>query len=628
MNAIAFRSLVAVLLVVPLALADETKLDIRSGVPADAYLAVYAEHNPERDYQHEYAKQIWQTIEDEKLPERIVKLVMDQLRGEERETASSISDELQTISETTDWSQLAKSPELAYGQVMDVPQTHHVVIVRLPSADAAARCETALKQLGEMIERRSEGAVDAALDDSGEVRLYTLSVPKVKEFPFQPTFTRIDDVLILSTSAKVLGQSVDSLLHGGVTKFDDPRLQSALEKLPEPEDALVFYDGRHQFRTMRGIGLFVRDKAGKDANAVRFAGLFERTVDERAILDYEATVEYTDGNRNLKTAIGQLVPDADDKLLYRVCAQGQPFEDWQHWVPSDAQAFSLVTGANLHALYEWIVNFLSQEIPEAKPALEKFEQAQDEWGVHLDRDILQAFNGECVSLKLPATSPGTVGGQDTVFALRCHKPDRIRELLHDLVERLAKNPYVAAQQLKLVPAKDLEGFDELSLTTLTMFGVRPVIGFHEGWMMVGSNASAVRKVLRTLSGEEPSIDTSEQFKRFGLEIEGPVYAISYKDLAAGTRQFAQFVRQAGITAPMIVGMAGAKTDPEKMKPLQEAFALLPSVANVIDKFDYLEARVSIVQAGENPGSYVKRTVTMVRPPEQKSTVDDSAQNAQ
>jgi hypothetical protein len=421
-----------------------------------------------------------------------------------------------------------------------------------------------------------------------------------------------------------LRASVETLLGSGTSKFDDPRLVAALKKLPEPEDALVFYDGRQQFARLKGIGQFLREKAPNDEKAARVAGVMERVFDEFAIMDYTVTVEYTENHRNLKTERGQLVPDAESKLLYRVCAQGQPFADWERWVPADAQAYSLFTGVNLHALYEGVVEFVRKEVPEAQPALEKFEQMQQAWGVHVDRDILQAFSGECVSLTLPAATPGAPGGTDRVVALRCQKPERIRELLHQAVDRLSEIPYVQSQQLKLEPSQALEGFDELSSNMLAMFGKKPVIGFHEGWMIIGSNAAATTKLLQTLAGDGPAIDKSEAFKRFGLDIEGPVYAVSYTDLAASTRQAAQFIRQAGGFAPMIVAMAGAQADPKKLKPLQDALALLPSIANVVEKFDYLEARLSVTQKGDAPGSYIKRSATLVRPLEVKTEKTESA----
>src|SRR4029079_10679541 len=104
-------------------------------------------------------------------------------------------------------------------------------------------------------------------------------------------------------------------------------------------------------------------------------------------------------------------------------------------------------------------------------------------------------------------------------------------------------------QLKLEPSKELAEIDVLSSGMLMAFGVRPVIGFHDDWMIVATNASAVQKVLKTLSGDAPSIATTERFKKFDIEVKGPVSAISYSDIGAATKQAAAFIRQAGFMAP-------------------------------------------------------------------------------
>jgi len=345
-----------------------------------------------------------------------------------------------------------------------------------------------------------------------------------------------------------------------------------------------------------------------------------------SVLDYEVTVQYTDGFRNCATTLGMLEPDADKKILGKMILGGESFADWQRWIPADAVSYSLTTGVNLHPAYEGVIEILRQEVPESHEDLDKFEQAQNDIGVHLDRDILQAFSGESVSVTLPAASSGA-GGAESVYALRCHKPERIRELLHRLVEGLQQFEPVKAQQLSLTECEDLEGFDELSAMTLMMTGARPVIGFHEGWMIIGSSPSAVERVLDTYEGKEPSIAKAPSFERFDLEIEGPVSTVSYRHLAEGTRQSAAMLRQIGLMAPMILGMAGAQAEPEDLKPVQDALALLPSIAKVVGKFDFLEAMLSVTQQGEQPNSYQRRTVTLVRPPANVEPDEESADAA-
>ena len=65
---------------------------------------------------------------------------------------------------------------------------------------------------------------------------------------------------------------------------------------------------------------------------------------------------------------------------------------------------------------------------------------------------------------------------------------------------------------------------------------------------------------------------------------------------------------------MFLGMAGAHTNPEQIKPVQEVLALLPSVAKIVAKFDYLQATMSVAQAGDQPGTFQTRSVTIIRPP--------------
>ena len=58
---------------------------------------------------------------------------------------------------------------------------------------------------------------------------------------------------------------------------------------------------------------------------------------------------------------------------------------------------------------------------------------------------------------------------------------------------------------------------------------------------------------------------------------------------------------------------GVEADSDSLKPVQELLALLPSVAKIIGKFDFLEAKLSVTQRADEPGSYTRRSVTMVRP---------------
>jgi hypothetical protein len=323
------------------------------------------------------------------------------------------------------------------------------------------------------------------------------------------------------------------------------------------------------------------------------------------ILDYEITVEYTQGNQNRSVAMGKLAEGAEAKLLTKVFGTGQPFEDWQRWVPRDATTYSLSTGANLHPLYEWVRSTIREQVPELHEPLDQFDQWQEANDFYVDRDVLQAFSGESVSV--------TLSNGQSVTALRCQKPDRVHEHLHRLVDLSSQHPFLATQQIRLEACNELDDFEELSCSLLGGFGVRPAIGFRDGWMMIGSNADAVQTVLEVKAGEQPSVADSDAFGQFELEVDGPVHAISYSNLAAGTRQAAAMLEQAGTFAPMAIGMAGAQADAKALQVLQELLGLLPDIAKIVAKFDFYEAKLSVTQEGPTPDTYLRRGVVLVRP---------------
>ena len=70
--------------------ADGAKaVDIERAAPADAFLAVYARHNPKRDYQREYFAEAWKTFQDEQIGQRLMDIVTSRMPEDKLATAKS-----------------------------------------------------------------------------------------------------------------------------------------------------------------------------------------------------------------------------------------------------------------------------------------------------------------------------------------------------------------------------------------------------------------------------------------------------------------------------------------------------------------------------------------------------------
>jgi hypothetical protein len=588
--------------------------ELRRAVPASVHMAVYAKRNSERAYQREYFREALQTARDERIGERVLKLITSHVPEDKLEKAQDAWEEVCEALEPINAKAIANAEEIVFAQKLVGPFNQQLVVFHL-SSDEAENTERGLKQVFELAAEWGKDKLSVETDDVEDVEVTSLRFPEGANF--EPCVARVDDLIFIGSGAELLSESLEQYQgDSGVSKFDDPRFKEALEHLPEGEDSVTFFDGRQLWKGLEGIGDFIREKAPNEEKAQRVAKLIDRIIDEVSILDYEVTVEYTEDGQNRAAAIGKLTADADEKLLGRALMQGEPFDDWQSWVPADAKGFSLSTGVNLHVLYDGILKIVREEFPESHDGLEKFEEMQDKIGVNIDRDILRNFSGECVSVTLATESDSGAKTPQGATALKCKDADRIRELLDRAVDALNELPAVRAQDLELVDSEELDGFQEIRANILGTAGVKPVIGFKDGWMIISSHEEAAKKLVEVRDGEADSIEDADTLDNFDIESDKPVYSVKYSDLGAGIRAAADFIDKASMMAPVFVGMAAAQADEKEMAAIQDAIGLLPSIAKVVRKFDFFEDRLCIVQEGPLPDTYVKHTATQIRQPEE------------
>ena len=614
----------AILLLAPSVSAQPTavEVDLRRIVPQEAHLAIHARHNPERDYQRPLFAEVWNQFKAERLDERFLEIFTSRMSTGDLADAEAVIDEfyaaLEPVLEVSVWD----AQESVVAQRMVLMTNQSLVAMRLPPGNAA-KIETAFKNLVAMAEQHSDGKIPTGSETVEGIEITFLSLPP--QVPLQPACARIEDVVLFSTSKTWLASAIRALDDETVvSKFDDPRLAEALEHLPAPEDMLTFFDGKLLFDNLRAMGGQIAQQPGLKDNTealAQFNRIFNLVIDEVAIIDYEVAVVTTEGNENRTTALGRYPAGAEATLMGKLALGGKPFTDWQSWIPADAEGYTLNTGVQLHAAYERLLEILNSQFPETKLALEKFEQAQQQIDLHLDRDLFQSFSGESVAVTLPAAG----GGQETVSAIRCTNPERIRDLLHRLVSTLGKLPALESQKLAWNATSDLEGFETLNVALLAAFEVKPVVGFRDGWMMVGSSPTAIERVLAARNGTAQTILGSEHFARFHLPVPESVNSLSYTDLRAGIHNAADMLRKFGGVAPLFLGMAAANSNSEQLQPVTELLALLPSVAKVIEKFDFYDARLTAVSAGPLPRSYVKQGVTLIRQAETPASTNPSNQ---
>jgi hypothetical protein len=578
---------------------------------------------------------VFDKISDTNMMERIFEAVTTHMDEDDREEALDAFERFQEATAPFDLEALLDCQEAIYAQRwepfqvvkhdrgIELSTTQHLVLLRL-SGDAAADYHEGAQNLFRMLEDCTEGKVQIGTKTSGSTELTLVDLPD--DAPYRCSVAHIDDVILFSTSEEFARASLAMLKgNGHKSKFDDPRLAAALKQLPTPEDAIVFMDAKDHFDNVRKLLGVAQQHAGDNPAAQRWLGLANTIFDELAILDYLAVVEYTDGQRNVVEVMGQLLPDAEDRLLTQMLATGEPFEDWSSWVPAEATSYALSTGANLHPVYQRVVSYIRDHIPEMHLPLDNFEKWQRQVDLDLDVDLFQSFSGESVTIALPTERDSSWCSSEVVWATRCHKPARVRWLLDRLVEHLNEYEIFDVQELQLVDCEQLDGFQRVSATMLDLFDISPVVGFDDGWMYLGSSIEAVQKVLDTRGGDSPSIATTAAFQEFQLDVEGPVRGVMYVNLAEQTQQVAKLLKQAGAVLPLVIGMAESKAENneelEELIPLRVLSELLPALGEIIGELDFLDSQLSVVHDGEERGSWHEHQVTIIRPAEDDTSQD-------
>lgn len=596
--------------------ASAVAADLKDAASPDAYLVAWGTHNPERDYLRQHYADVWKTIQETRVVERVVQLVQSRIGEADAQQFIQVRDAITQATAPIDFDKLGKTSEVLYVQEMDFPTTRQLLMLRIPEGGAAGLNE-AFANLFRLAEQAAGGSVSVSSETIEGCAVTFLRLPE--QVPIQPLVGVKDDVFLFATSGELARQCLGLLAKpDAVSKFDDPRVVEALSQLPPAEDSITVFDAEALMSQLHGMGEFIRTASKGNEKAVRVAAFAEKLTEQMRLVDLEVAVEYTEGFQNRQASFGRVRADAGDIVLRQMVSGQQPFGEWQKWVPENVAGFSLQTGVSLQPLYAWLMRELPASFPELQPGLDRFAELQKQYDLYLDEDLLQAFTGETASLTFPGATPTPFGkSSESVLFVRCTKPDRVRELLHRGMNALEEIPQVRAQGVGLKEAPGLEGFDELNANILAMVGVRPVIGFREGWMIIGSHAAAVQQALAAQTGTVSSFADTDRFRQFNVVVDGPVYAISYRNSGESIRQTSAGMQQAGIMLPMVIGMAApprADGRGPDLSVLQDIAALLPSIGKIIGKLDFYDQTFSVTRKGPADGTWMRDTVVLIRPP--------------
>ncbi|MBN2446804.1 MAG: DUF3352 domain-containing protein, partial [Phycisphaerae bacterium] len=353
------------------------------------------------------------------------------------------------------------------------------------------------------------------------------------------------------------------------------------------------------------------------SEALRWVGLaryiLHQIMDAAGVIDYTAAVASTDGYRTLTESVAVLVPDAKERAIYSVIGQPDHLTDFAQYLPKETLSFTVSSGIDFAALYEYVLNIIRGAGPLGETMLEQWAGFQQEFGFDVQRDLISWFDGDSVSVTLE-------DGLGWAQFIKVRDEDIAREKIGALVELLAEqlvelsagNPMLAMLAMTASPTDDerLPGFQSLSF----MISPEPVVwGVIDNQLVIGSSADTVALCLATARGEHPNVRENARVMKEAIFPDGTFTMVSLVD----QRKLGEEMSELMGALSMGVGMFAALVpEPEARPIVAKIGAICGKLTPILRKIDYFKSTAS--QTTFDGRTWHTRSVTNYFSPEERA----------
>ncbi|MFH1418830.1 MAG: hypothetical protein ABII12_11175 [Planctomycetota bacterium] len=608
MKKLASLSLAACLLSVGLTAAsalaetDLSRFPLARAVPADVFIAVAAKDNPELDFLDAYWQEVIEEFNRQGILDDVWGLITANVPDDDLDEVEEIHDKFSELLSNVEWGALFEKEMIYAGRFstsfeMGSPY-EGILIGRLTKKQAAKNYKSLtaiLEELAKLINAKAgEGEFVLNQTKIGGVQFTMLGPQKM---PQLVGVGQVDDLLIISLFNRTLAQESIGLLRGesDVTRLiETKRFKKAFETLPAAENSLVFFDISKMFDAIQGMIKMVLSKVSDeklaDANAAApedvdkgeiILRMITQLIEDISIVDYLASVEWTDGYRVFSETLTVLKPDGKSKPLYAVLKGGSPVDKFERFVPKEATDFSVGTGISFVELYRYLIGFVEKNIPWAGPQLRQFEQIQKEqWELDIEKDVLALLEGGMVSVAM---------GNDWVLLVKVTDEKQGAVQIARLLDAVkAKWGGESGLTLTGTEVAGYKGFTQITHPMMMFMGMMqpPVVGLAEGHLILGSSSSSVAKCLKTAQGKHPNIRESKRWRQEALIPDGgPLDKITYADESNMAAQLQAVLGLASMFTFMM-NMAGEDLPPEVRGLVGAITPIVAKLGPVVGKIDF------------------------------------------
>ncbi len=589
---------------------DLSKFSLCRAAPADAFITVAGRGNSEREFLNQYWNGVTAAFWESGIVTDVWDLITETVPDENLAEIEEIKERFSELCDKVNWGELFEKEMLYSARFASIAPSapamyEGLVIGRLKNAEAASRNYEALHailtELSKLIEAKAGKPALIVTTESRKDGL-TLAKASLPEMPFMEfnVGVRKDTIFITFGSPQILADALTNLSDdkGAKRIIETPRFSTAFATLPAAEDSLVFFDVERMMSTFRGMTAFFEkaidpapaaqdDAPAKEAVMSEEAMVMKmigQVLDDASIIDYVATVEWTDGHRVFSDTRTMLRDGATKSPLYGVFGGDAEIDDFAKFVPRESTSFSVTTGFKMEALYDYIVQFVENNAPDGKDMMAEWAKVQkEELKLDIKKDILSLIEGTNISVSMD---------RDSVDMTKLTDEKKAKLQVQRLVDFVKAN-VPQEQGLSLVPVKvgpEAELY-QVSHPMLMMQGASPVFGCAEGYFIIASSPNAVKKCLQTGRGKHANIKESGPWMEQALMPKGGVKSISFTNQSKLAEEL-----QAQINMfSMILGFAqlGAPNMPPPMQKMMTAGTrILPKLLPVVGKMNFFQSNAS------------------------------------
>ncbi len=619
--------------------------DPAKGIPSDVFVYSGWMHNPERDYMADYKAAVWNELKASGIFKDVQNFFMDMMPPAERGQIDGSMKMVQGLLEGVDWAALVEG-DGAWGMSMG-PMGPLSVNVFTVNPDKMPAIVERMGKIFDTAAQMGQGFVSRINETKeGGPTVHGLQFQGV---PYGFFITTHGEHFIFTNERSLLDRSLAGLAseNGEGSVHANAKFRSALQMLPQAEDTVSFFDASSMSQSIFGMvssqmppipqapeGASEQDKARIEAQAQemrRIQDLMNTMRTEMDLVDYTASVGYTEGFRNLTASYTQYKPEAEQKTFYKLTANQPQFDDFKKFIPADATSFALSSGINIAGLYDWAMAFVKSYVPNGAEQIAQWDAMQKEViGMNIRDELLANIVGDTIRVSFPSATPNPFGGASDANVTMCgiRNGEKLGAMFANFAKQGSKMAAERGLPISLREVNVVEGGSFLSLTFAMAPFVQPVIGVAGDRFIFASDAGAVKRILDLPKHPENNITKNPRYAALGLIPDMPVSSISYRDLEKQYQGTAQALQGMGMMISMMSGMMAAQMPAgneqqreQMMKVITKVTEILPKLAPVVAKIDYYQDQTTYTYRNAASRAVITKSVTSIKPPKKKAPAE-------